>query len=117
MHSEILPQNIIVEPFGRNTAMAVGVGAAYIKKADFKAIIMNFWSDAVIVENDLFCQSLNLAAETAFGGDWLVTVGLKPAFPHTGLGYIETKGKFGSKSEEILKVNSFKEKPDLATAR
>jgi len=117
MHSEILPQNIIVEPFGRNTAMAVGVGAAYIRKADFEAVIMNFWSDAVIVENDLFCQSLNLAAETAFGGDWLVTVGLKPAFPHTGLGYIETKGKFGSKNGEVLRVNSFKEKPNLATAR
>lgn len=113
---DILTKNIITEPFGKNTAMAIGVGATYIKKIDPQAVIMNFWSDAVIKENDLFCQSLSLAAETAFEGDWLVTVGLKPTFPHTGLGYIETGERF-SGQESVLKVSSFKEKPDLATAR
>jgi len=114
---DILGKNIIAEPVGRNTAMAIGIGAAYIKKIDPEAVIMNFWSDALIKENDLFTERLNLAASTAFEGNYLVDVGLKPTFPHTGLGYIEAGDKINSALGEIYKVNSFKEKPDLATAQ
>lgn len=112
-----LLKNIITEPFGKNTAMAVGIGAAYIKKIDPQAVIMNFWSDAAIIDNELFINSLSLASQTAFENKFLVAVGLKPTFPHTGLGYIETKGKFNESQNEIYKVNSFKEKPDLITAQ
>lgn len=111
---DILPKNIIAEPFGKNTAMAVGTGAAYIKKFDPKAVIMNFWADALIEENEPFVERLSLAAETAYGNNYLVTVGLKPLFPHTGLGYIETGEKIST--GEVYKVKSFKEKPDLTTA-
>lgn len=113
----ILPKNIIPEPVGRNTAMAVGIGAAYIKKVDPKAVVMNFWSDAVIEENDIFTERLNLAAQAAYSGEFLTVVGLKPTFPHTGLGYIETGASFPQAGGEVFKVNSFKEKPDLATAQ
>lgn len=113
---DLLPKNIITEPFGKNTAMAVGVGAAYIKKVDPEAVVMNFWSDAAIKKNDLFVEKLNLAARIAFDGDFLVDVGLKPTFPHTGLGYIEASEKINTSAGEAYKVNSFKEKPDQATA-
>ena len=115
--SDILAKNIIPEPFGRNTAMAVGVGAAYIKKVDPQAVIMNFWSDAAIEQNDIFAEKLYLAAEAAYSGDYLTVVGLKPTFPHTGLGYIETGELFTKFGGEVFKVNSFREKPDLATAQ
>jgi mannose-1-phosphate guanylyltransferase len=113
----IAAKNIITEPFGKNTAMAIGVGAAYIKKVDPEAIIMSFWSDAAIEGNELFVASLNLAAEMASQGDFLVTVGLKPTFPHTGMGYIEAGEKFSGTEKEVYRVNSFKEKPDLETAK
>lgn len=113
---DILAKNIITEPFGKNTAMAVGVGAAFIKKVDPEAVIMNFWSDAAIRENDLFVEKLSLAAEAAFSGNYLVVVGLKPTFPHTGLGYIET-GEMTDINNSVWKVNSFEEKPDLETAK
>ncbi len=116
LHPEIQEKNIIIEPVARNTAMAVGVGASFIKKLDPRAVVMNFWSDAVIKDTDLFCQSLNLAAQTAFEGDFLITVGLKPTFPHTGLGYIETGENFNDQ-KTVLKVSSFKEKPDFTTAQ
>lgn len=112
---EILTKNIITEPFGRNTAMAVGVGAAFIRKSNPEAIVLNFWSDAVIENTSLFTESLNLAAEVASFGDKLAVVGLKPTFPHTGLGYIET-GEPLREVQRAFKVTSFKEKPDLATA-
>jgi len=114
---EILAKNIIAEPIGKNTAMAVGVGAAYIKKVDPKAVIMNFWSDAVIEENNIFANQLNLAARAAYSGDYLMVIGLKPTFPHTGLGYIETGEIFSQIGRKVFKVNSFREKPDLATAK
>jgi len=114
---DILAKNIIAEPFGRNTAMAVGVGAAYIKKVDPQAVVMNFWSDAAIEQDILFAEKLNLAAEAAYCGDHLVVIGLKPTFPHTGLGYIETGEPFVKVGGKVFKVNSFREKPDLATAQ
>jgi len=112
---DILPKNIIAEPFGRNTAMAVGVGAAYIEKADPSAIVVNLWSDAVIEQDDIFTERLNLAAGSASSGEFLVVVGLKPTFPHTGLGYIEIGEPI--MDGRVFKVNSFREKPDLATAQ
>jgi len=114
---DILPRNIICEPFGKNTAMAIGAGAAYIKKIDPKAIIMNFWSDAIIKEDDLFSERLTLAVEAASSGDYLVIVGLKPTFPHTGLGYIEAGAKFPKVAKDVFLVNSFKEKPNLEIAK
>lgn len=113
----ILPKNVITEPFGRNTAMAIGVGAAYIKKVDPEAIIMNLWSDAAIKENKLFAERLNLMTEVVWESDLLTVAGLKPAFPHTGFGYIEVGEKLLIAGKEVYRVNSFKEKPDLETAK
>ncbi|PIV01267.1 hypothetical protein COS54_01235 [Candidatus Shapirobacteria bacterium CG03_land_8_20_14_0_80_39_12] len=113
---EILPQNIIAEPSAKGTAIAIGVGAAYIRKIDPEAIIMNFWSDAAIKENDLFAESMNLAAQAAGEGEYLVVLGLKPLFPHTGLGYIEA-GEIFKAGSKVCKVTSFKEKPDLPAAQ
>lgn len=110
----ISPRNIIAEPRAKNTAMAMGVGAAYIRAVDPQAIILNFASDAAIDNKELFIEQMLLAAKTAAGGDFLVTVGIKPDFPHTGLGYIEAGEKTGE--ETVFKVTSFKEKPDLRTA-
>ena len=54
--------------------------------------------------------------------DVIVSIGIKPSFPHTGLGYI----KIGKELEEeskiaqkgfVFKVESFKEKPNLPTAQ
>ncbi len=113
---DILPQNVIAEPVGKNTAMAIGVGSAYVKKIDPKAVIANFWADAVIEQNDKFVEKLSLAAKTAFEGNYLVAVGIKPTFPHMGLGYLEA-GELFSQESDVFKVRSFKEKPDLATAQ
>lgn len=113
----ILPKNIITEPQGKNTAMAVGVGAAYIRRVDPQAIMVTLWSDAAIKENEIFAASIMTAAEAASRGDYLVTVGLKPTFPHTGLGYLEAGERLTEVEGEVYRVDSFKEKPDLATAR
>ncbi|MFH1840803.1 MAG: sugar phosphate nucleotidyltransferase [Candidatus Shapirobacteria bacterium] len=109
----ISPRNVIAEPQAKNTAMAMGVGAAYIKKIDPAAIILNFASDQVIGNQEMFAKQMMLAAKAAADNQVIVTVGLRPSYPHTGLGYIEAGKNFG----EVYRVASFKEKPDLITAK
>jgi mannose-1-phosphate guanylyltransferase len=108
----ISPRNVIAEPQAKNTAMCMGMGAAYIKKVDPEAIILNFASDHLIGDQELFIKQMSLAAVAAANNEAIVTVGLRPIFAHTGLGYIEA----GEKKGEFFLVNSFKEKPDLSTA-
>lgn len=112
----ISPRNIIAEPVAKNTAMAIGVGAAYIRKVDPQAIIMTFPSDPLVEDEDKFVSEMLTAAEAAGNGDCLVTVGIVPTFPHTGLGYVEAKDAVIGQKSGVLKVSSFKEKPDLKTA-
>jgi len=110
-------KNIIAEPQPRNTAIAIAASAAVIAKIDPQAVIVNLWSDHLISPLEKFIAETNLAAEVAFAGDYLVDIGLKPSFPHTGFGYlhaVEPLPEF--KESQVLKVKEFKEKPDLKTA-
>jgi len=111
-------KNIFAEPQGRNTALAMVAGAAIIDKVDPQSLIINMWSDHLISPLEEFTANALLAAQVAFGRDLLVTVGLRPTFPHTGLGYIHAGEKLTEfKNDEAFKVIEFKEKPDLETAK
>ncbi len=110
-------KNIIAEPQPRNTAIAIVASTAVIAKIDPQAVIINLWSDHLISPLAKFTAEVNLAAEVAFSGDYLVAIGLKPTFPHTGLGYLHAVEPLsGFKENQVLKVKEFKEKPDLKTA-
>jgi mannose-1-phosphate guanylyltransferase len=50
--------------------------------------------------------------------DAIVTLGMKPSRPETGYGYIEANLSAQSlRNKEVFRVDSFREKPDLATAQ
>src|ERR1035437_5388358 len=59
-------------------------------------------------------KAVRAAVRAAATTDCLVTVGLKPRFPSTGLGYIQAPGRV---TAGALRVRRFVEKPDLSTAR
>lgn len=110
-------KNAIAEPRPRNTALAMATGAAVIEKIDPKAVIINLPSDHLISPLKSFIKDILKAAKVAFAGDWLATIGIKPTFPHTGLGYIHVDEPFGEfKEDKVLKVEEFKEKPNLEQA-
>lgn len=114
---EIAADHIICEPQKRETAMAMAVGALAIAHKDPDAVVMNFASDHVVANTQEFIHVMELAAETAADHQHIVTVGISPTFPHTGLGYI----KIGAESKKpnrlpIFSVENFTEKPNLATA-
>lgn len=119
---EILPQisqnNIIVEPEARNTAPAIALVSTTIASIDNKAVVATIASDHAIENEDEFRATILAALSTvSTHPDKLVTIGINPTKPDTGLGYIEMGQEFSTTLErQIFEVKTFKEKPDAATA-
>jgi mannose-1-phosphate guanylyltransferase len=112
---QLPPENIIGEPEGRNTANAVALGAAILEGKDPNGTMAIFTADHVIRPVDKFAQCVEAACQAAENEpDALVTFGIKPTSPHTGLGYVQC----AKESEgNVLDVVGFVEKPDHPTAR
>ncbi|MCJ7793076.1 MAG: sugar phosphate nucleotidyltransferase [Candidatus Marinimicrobia bacterium] len=114
-----IPQkNIIIEPLRRDTAMAYGLGALYIKKIDPEAVIVTETADHPIENVPVYLKNFMTSALAAAQGDFLVTTGIKPRSPHTGFGYIK-RGKVFKEfnGQPVYKLEKFTEKPDLKTAQ
>jgi len=107
-------ENILYEPEGRNTAMAIAFAAAYIRKRDPEGIMIVLPSDHFIREKDLFQESLRNAIKAAKNG-YLVTFGITPTRPETGYGYINI-GDVIEKEIGLYKVKAFTEKPNQKDA-
>ncbi len=109
-------ENIIAEPIRRDTALAHGVGAAYIYRKDPEAIICNFASDHIISPLSVFVKQFNKVIKLAGERNEVVTVGIPPKFPHTGMGHIRARKPVNSDDEEVLWGEKFVEKPPLEIA-
>ena len=71
-------------------------------------------SDHWIEDEDAFANNLQHCFDFCQKEDALMTLGIQPTFPNTGFGYIEFDN---SDSNNIKKVNQFREKPDYETAK
>ncbi|XRO75226.1 mannose-1-phosphate guanylyltransferase/mannose-6-phosphate isomerase [Methanocaldococcus sp. 28A] len=103
--------NILVEPIGKNTLPAIYYGVKVIKERYGDDNIAVFPSDHLIENVDEFIKTVKEGEKLA--DNYLITFGIKPNKPHTGYGYI----KPGEKLNIGYKVDEFKEKPDLKTAK
>lgn len=124
LHREIrriLPQipeeNYIIEPFGRDTGPAIGLGAVFIGKRDPGSIMAVLPADHLIVDKEVFQNDLIVAEQIAGKTDCLVTFGINPSRIETGYGYMELGEIINSEYDNsAFEVRSFKEKPDLESA-
>ncbi|GIK22902.1 MAG: mannose-1-phosphate guanylyltransferase [Ignavibacterium sp.] len=107
-------ENIIEEPFGRNTAACIGLASVIIKAKDPDAITVVLPADHIIKDVDEFKNIIENAARFADESKGLVTIGMKPTRPETGYGYIQIDDK--PVADNIYKVFTFAEKPNYATA-
>lgn len=115
---ELLDENIIAEPQGKNTALAMGLASYVIRKQNPGAVIINLAADQLVEKEDIFREVIAEALSVAGSSEYIVSVGIKPSFPHTGLGYIKTGEKLNiSENFPVYKSEGFKEKPDLKTAQ
>lgn len=110
-------QQIIGEPVGRDTAAAIALGAALIAARDASASFCVLTADHIIGDRPLFQRTLREGLKLAMEQDLLITIGIPPAFPSTGFGYVEAGDVLAANSGiKIHKAKRFVEKPDLATA-
>lgn len=112
---ELPGKNLIGEPEGRDTAGAIALSAALLHRQDPDTIMGVFTADHLIRPTEKFVETVRRGYESAQReADALITFGIKPSSAHTGLGYIECGEMIHS---DFFAVRSFKEKPDLATAK
>src|SRR5690625_2931856 len=111
---EINKEQVILEPAMRNTAPCILMAALKIKKQNPEAIMLIAPSDHWIEDEDKFAEDIHSCFEAAKSDDKLLTLGIKPLFPNTGYGYIESSKE---PDKTIQKVKQFREKPDYETAK
>ena len=113
---ELPAENFIVEPMGRGTAPAIGLGAIHLRHRDPDAVMAVLTADHFISDVERFRRVLNAADAVAEDGH-LVTLGIEPSSPSTGYGYIHQGEALGKTDGfEALRVERFTEKPDKKTA-
>jgi mannose-1-phosphate guanylyltransferase len=112
---DIPRENIIGEPDMRDTANAIALGVEVLSARNPNATMAVFTADHVIRPQERFAEAVGLACEVAESNpDTLVTFGIQPTWPHTGLGYIHCKDTV---STGVRTVVGFQEKPDHQIAR
>ncbi len=115
---EQLPQvpegNIVAEPEARNTAPCIAYAAWKIRMRHPDANVVFTPSDALVIDVAEFSRIIRCALAFTEGQRRIVTVGIRPSRPETGYGYIEAGRPVDG--TEVLKVDSFREKPDLDVA-
>ncbi len=111
---QIPVENIIEEPFGRNTAACIGLGSIITGNKAKDSVTLVLPADHIIRDVESFHKTIKRAAEFAFTSEGLVTIGIKPSRPETGYGYIQIDER--TVADNIFKVYTFAEKPNYATA-
>ena len=113
-----MPQeNILCEPCRRNTAPCIAYISWRIKSKDPKANIVVTPSDHIVTNTAEFQRVISACMKFTSDTDAIVTLGMKPNRPETGYGYIQANMAAHSlRNKEVYRVDSFREKPDLAPA-
>ncbi len=122
MVREQLPEvpvgNILCEPVRRNTAPCIAYASWRIKARNGKASVVVSPSDHIVTNTEEFRRVVSGCLAYAGETDAIITLGMKPTRPETGYGYIQADLSSSSpRNREIFRVDSFREKPDLETAR
>lgn len=85
---ELRADHVVVEPYPRGNAAAIGLAMAALHAFDPEAVVAVLPSDHVVEKRSKFREVLIAATAAAERGQ-LVTLGIEPEGPDTGFGYIE----------------------------
>jgi mannose-1-phosphate guanylyltransferase len=110
---ELDAEQIIGEPFGRDSCAAIGLAAAIIDRRDPGAVMGSFAADHLITDRERFIDTVRLAVRGAESGR-LMTIGMTPTRVETGYGYVQCGP--ATDLPRVRSVLRFQEKPpyDLA---
>ena len=109
--------NILLEPFSKNTAPAVALAAFKAIEIDEDPLLLVLPADHFIKQVDHFTDSIEKCIQFANKG-LIVTFGIEPSYPETGYGYIESEKNFEKlKEDESIPIKRFIEKPNIEKAK
>jgi mannose-1-phosphate guanylyltransferase len=121
LHREVpqIPKsNLLLEPLGRNTAPCLCLAALHIQKKTPGAVMVALPADHFIAERQGFLRTLRAAVKFATRQNFLITLGVRPAEPETGYGYIQKGETLGMvEGMPVFRAKAFREKPTLSKAR
>jgi len=109
----IKDNQLLLEPDMRNTAPCILYAALKIYSQNPEAVMIIAPSDHWIDDEATFIKNVEQSFKASQNAPILMTLGIRPAYPNTGYGYIQYK----LSKNKIKAVNKFTEKPDLETAK
>ena len=107
---------ILCEPVMRNTAPCIAYAAFKIFNLNNNAKLIVAPSDHLITDELKFTSIVNEAFTAINTEDVLITLGIKPSRPDTGYGYIQYEHSNFLENNNIKKVKTFTEKPNVSLA-
>jgi mannose-1-phosphate guanylyltransferase len=110
--------HIVGEPVGRDTAAAIGLGAALVVRQDPNAVMIVMAADHVIEPVQEFRRAAHVAVQLAEERpSALITFGIRPTFPSVGYGYIYRGPEVANRQGiAVYQVKAFHEKPSADVA-
>lgn len=116
---QLQPSQFILEPQRRDTAAAIGLALVTLWKRRPHDIMFTVSSDHFFRERAEYLRVLKTIERTAQRHpDRTILLGIKPTYPHTGLGYIKMKAPVDRVGrDEVFSVERFIEKPNETKAK
>jgi len=111
---EVPPEQILLEPEGRNTAPAIGWSVRSMPEPGRRGAIAVLPADHRVGDAAAFRETLERAAEVVEREDRVMALGIVPRWPETGYGYLELEPQAGP--DGVFRVRRFVEKPSAETA-
>lgn len=111
---EVPEDQILLEPCMRNTAPCIEYVSRKIYAKYPEANLVFSPADHIILDVVSFKGVIERALDYTRNNDVILTLGMMPSRPETGYGYIKS---LPTESGSIQKVEAFKEKPNLETAK
>lgn len=111
---ELPKENILCEPYRKNTAPCIAYISFKLAQKDPEAILIVAPADHLILDEAMFLKVCADAQGFVSSINALITLGITPSYPNTGYGYIQHEDVAVLPS--LYKVKTFTEKPNRQLA-
>lgn len=111
--------NLLLEPVRRDSAGAIGLAAARFWSKNPHEVLISVHADHYLSDAKEYVQTLKRAGQLATQySKQTILMGIKPAYPETGYGYIKVGKKIVQlNNQPVYRVQNFIEKPSLVQAQ
>ena len=114
----VASDQVLTEPRGRNTCLAIGLSAVHLLHDDPEAVMVVLSADHLIRPPENIVRIIKDGCVIAADNNSLVTIGIVPTRPETGYGYIKLGEERSTKGDAVVYgVAAFTEKPKAAVAQ